>query len=229
MRQQHLSACGKCRHRVKFCRPTNLDAAATYLFISPISKYVDPDRTAFRRSDKTTYKENSTMQQVLTRMRRGITAGFVGAAAAVALSAQSATTTVSESPGSSSRTTTVTGANGKTATYQNNAAWGNGAYTDSRSVTGFNGKTANSTTSASYTPGSTSRQTAVTGFNGRSATYDNNRSWGNGTYSDTKNYRGVNGATRSDTVSRSGGIVSNTFTGRNGNSRTVARFARYRR
>jgi hypothetical protein len=93
-------------------------------------------------------------------------------------------------------------ANGKTATYQNNATWGNGSYTDNRDVTGFNGKTTN---------------------------YQNDRTWGNGTYTDARSYTGVNGGTRTDTVSRSGGVVTNTFTGRNGNSRTVAHAAGSRR
>jgi hypothetical protein len=169
------------------------------------------------------------MQEFVTSLRRSIVTCIVGAAAAMTLSAQSVTTTVSENPGSASRTTTVTGANGKTASYQNNAVWGNSSYTDDKTVTGFNGKTATSNTSASYAPGSTSRQTTVTGFNGRSATYDNNRSWRNGTYSDTASYRGFNGTTRSDTMTRSNGIVRNTYTGRNGNSRTSARLARFRR
>ena len=169
------------------------------------------------------------MQEFVTRLRRSIVACLFGAAATITLPAQSVTTVVSENPGSTSRTTTVTGTNGKTATYQNNAAWGNGSYTDNKTVTGFNGKTASSNTSASYAPGSTSRQTTVTGFNGRSATYNNNRSWGNGTYSHTASYRSFSGATRSDTVTRSNGIVRNTYTGRNGNSRTFTRPARFRR
>jgi hypothetical protein len=174
-------------------------------------------------------KENTTMQDVLKRICGMVSACIVGAAAATSLSAQSVTTTMSKNPGSSSYTAIVTNANGKTATYQNNATWGNGGYTDDRSITGFNGKTASANTSAAYAPGSTARQTTVTGFNGRSATYDNNRNWGSGSYSDARSYRGFGGATRSDTVTRSHGLVTNTFTGRNGNSRTVARFARYRR
>jgi hypothetical protein len=71
----------------------------------------------------------------------------------------------------------------------------------------------------------------VTGFNGRTSTYQNNRSWGNGTRTDTRSYTGANGKTRTDTVSRSGGVVTNTFTGRNGNSRTYSHpgGSRYRR
>ncbi|HEY1949595.1 MAG TPA: hypothetical protein VGG97_21475 [Bryobacteraceae bacterium] len=142
------------------------------------------------------------MQQKIVRIKPFLSACAIGAALALTASAQSAVTSVTETPGNYSRDTTVTGANGKTATYQNNAAWANGAYTDNRSVTGFNGKT---------------------------ATYQNNRAWGNGSYSDTKSYTGFNGATRTDSVSRSGGLVSNTYTGRNGNSRTFVRSARFRR
>jgi hypothetical protein len=169
------------------------------------------------------------MQELIRRLRRSSVTCIIGAAASITLSAQSVTTTASENPGSASRTTTITGRNGKTATYENDAAWGNGQYTDNKAVTGFNGKTASSNTTGSYAPGSTSRQTTVTGFNGRSATYNNNRSWGNGSYSDTASYRGFDGATRSGTVTRSNGLVTNTYTGRNGNSRTVTRLARFRR
>ncbi|HEY4088956.1 MAG TPA: hypothetical protein VGM43_23670 [Bryobacteraceae bacterium] len=126
----------------------------------------------------------------------------LGAALAFTASAQSISTTVTETPGNYSRGTTVTGVNGKTATLN---------------------------TTASHTPGSTSRQTTVTGFNGQSSTYQNNRSWGNGSYSDTKSYTGVNGGTRTDTVSRGGGQVTNTVTGRKGNTRMFTRPARYRR
>src|ERR1700744_1837313 len=105
------------------------------------------------------------MQQKIVRMKPFLSACAIGAALALTASAQSAVTTVTETPGNYSRDTTVTGANGKTATYQNNAAWANGAYTDNRSVTGFNGKTATSNTTASYTPGSTSRATTTTGVN----------------------------------------------------------------
>jgi len=182
-----------------------------------------------RRSRKTNKWRTPKMQPIFTRMRRSFTACVLGTVAAVTLPAQSVVTTVSKSPGNSSRTTTVTGANGKTATYQNNAAWENGSYTDSRTITGFDGKAASANTSASYAAGSTARQTTVTDFNGRTATYDNNRSWGNGAYSDTRTSRSFDGTTRSDTVTRSNGIVRNTFTGRNGNSRTAVRVARYRR
>jgi hypothetical protein len=138
------------------------------------------------------------------------------------------TTTVAAGPGSYSRDTAVTGYNGRTATYQNNATWGNGSYTDTHAVTGPNGRTASSTTTASYAPGSTARETTVTGFSGKTATYQNDRTWGNGAYTDTRSYTGVNGATRTDTVSRSGGVVNNTFTGKNGNSRTFTHPARWR-
>ena len=72
-----------------------------------------------------------------------------------------ATTTVASGPGSYSRDTTITGYNGRTATYQNNATWGNGSYSDTRTVTGPNGRTATSTTTATYAPGSTTRDTTV--------------------------------------------------------------------
>jgi hypothetical protein len=131
--------------------------------------------------------------------------------------------------GSNSQDITVTGRNGKTATYQNNASWGNGVYTDNRQVTGFNGRTAQSSTTASWAPGSTSRQTRVTGFNGKTSTYTDNRSWGNGVYTNTKSYTGVNGRTGTDTVTRSGGMVTNTLTGPKGNSRTYTHRAHYHR
>lgn len=62
-------------------------------------------------------------------------------AGSLVLSAQSSTTTVTNSPGEHSRDTVVTGPNGKTATYQNNATWGNGAYNATKTYTGPNGKT----------------------------------------------------------------------------------------
>jgi hypothetical protein len=137
-----------------------------------------------------------------TRLKRLIAASGLSLIVTLTASAQSATTTITERPGSYSRDTTVTRANGQTATYRNNAAWGNGSYTDNRTVTGFNGKT---------------------------ATYQDNRSWGNGSYTNTRSYTGRNGGTRTDTVTRSGGVVTNTFTGENGNSRTVSHPAGYRR
>ena len=68
---------------------------------------------------------------------------------------------------SSTTTTTVTGRNGKTATYQNNATWGNGNYTDDRSVTGPNGKTASENINRSN--GQLTK--TATGPNGHSRTY----------------------------------------------------------
>jgi len=143
--------------------------------------------------------------------------------------AMSAGAWAQEASGSYSRQGSVTGPNGKTATYQDNGSWGDGAYNDNRQVTGFNGRTAESNTSASWAPGSTSRQTTVTGFNGKTSTYQDNRSWGNGMYSNTKSYTGVNGRTGTDTVTRSGGWATNTFTGPNGNSRTISHRVRGRR
>ena len=72
-------------------------------------------------------------------------------------------------------------------------------------------------------------QSASTGFNSQSSSYQNNRRWGNGAYSDTRSYTDVHGGTRTDTVTRSGGVVTNTVSGRNGNSRTFTRPARFRR
>jgi hypothetical protein len=169
------------------------------------------------------------MQQRIFRLTRVLKLSGLCAGLALTASAQSVATTITETPGSYVRDSTVTGANGRTATYQNDASWGNGSWADTRSVTGVNGKTATSNTSASYAPGSTSRQTTVTGFNGQSSSYQNNRSWGNGAYADTRSYKGVNGGTRLDTVSRSGGVITNTVTGRNGNSRTLTRPARFHR
>lgn len=169
------------------------------------------------------------MQLEMIRLKRALIVPAFGIVLALTASAQSASTTIAETPGNYSRDTTVTGPNGKTATIQNQASWGNGSYADTKSVTGFNGKAATSTTTASRAPGSTSRQTTVTGFNGLSSSYENNRSWGNGAYSDTRSYTGVNGGTRTDTVTRGGGLVTNTVTGRMGNSRTYTRPTRYRR
>lgn len=230
MRRQH----GSCRHELSlFGKDLSADKSLHHrdTSIHSVSALIRRLRqngyiSRFHLKQMT---RRTQMQQFSTRMRRTINTFLLGAAVTMTLSAQSVTTTVSENASNSSRTTTVTGANGKTATYENNAAWGNGSYTDNKTVTGFNGKTASSNTSASYAPGSTSRQTTVTGFNGQSATYNNNRSWGSGTYSDTASYRGFNGVTRSDTVTRSNGMVQNTYTGRNGNSRTVTRLARFRR
>lgn len=139
-----------------------------------------------------------------------------------------AATSVAAGPDSFSRQTTVTGANGKTATYQNTASWGNGSYNDTRTVTGPNGQTASETTTASHAPGSTTRETTTTGFNGKTTTYQNDRSWGNGGYTDTRSYTGQNGGTRTDSVTRNGGMVTNTYTGENGHSRTFTHPARRR-
>jgi len=141
------------------------------------------------------------MQKAM-RTRQILTASVLGVALSLTCSAQSMSTTISETPGNYSRETVVTGPNGRTAT---------------------------SSTAASWAPGSTSRETTVTGFNGKTSTYQDNRSWGNGAYTNTKSYTGVNGRTATDTVTRSGGVVSNTFTGPNGNSRTYSHFARRRR
>jgi hypothetical protein len=84
-------------------------------------------------------------------------------------------------------------------------------------------------TAISEGPGYIDRTTSVTGVEGRTATYQNNHSWGNGAYNDTRSYTGRNGGTVSDTKTRSGGVVTNTATGRHGNSRTWSRPARYRR
>jgi hypothetical protein len=146
-----------------------------------------------------------------------------------ALSAQSSTTTISNSPGAHARDTTVTGPNGKTATYQNNAAWGNGAYNDNKSVTGFNGKTATSSTTATHSPGSYSRNTTATGPNGKTASYQSNAAWGNGAYNDSRAYTGRNGKTATENVSRSNGRVTKTFGGPNGHTRTYSRPTRFRR
>jgi hypothetical protein len=142
------------------------------------------------------------MQQNRLGRKRIVTLCAFGTAFAFTASAQSVATTITEIPGSYTRDTTVTGANGRTAT---------------------------SSTTASRAPGTTSRETTVTGFNGQSSSYENNRSWGNGTYTDSKSYTGVNGGTRTDTVSRGGGAVTNTVTGRNGNARTYSRPVRFRR
>jgi hypothetical protein len=103
---------------------------------------------------------------------------------------------------SSTTTTTVTGPNGKTATYQNNATWSKGNYTDNRSVTGFNGKT---------------------------ATYQSNASWGNGAYNGNRSYTGPNGKTASENVSRINGQLTKTVTGPNSHSRTYSHPVRHRR
>ncbi len=134
-----------------------------------------------------------------------------------------------ETSGSYYRQDSVTGRNGKTATYQDSGSWGNGSFNDNREITGFNRHTATSNTTASREPGSTSRETTVTGFNGKTSTYLDNRSWGNGVYTNNKSYTGVNGRTGSDTVTRSGGWVTNTLTGPNGNSRTYSHRVRCRR
>jgi hypothetical protein len=84
-------------------------------------------------------------------------------------------------------------------------------------------------TSINESPGHYSRDTTVTGVNGRSATYTDNKNWGDGAYTNTRSYTGVNGGTRTDTVARSGGVVTKTVTGRNGNSRSYSRPAHYRR
>lgn len=162
-------------------------------------------------------------------LKRALMLPPLGAILALTASAQSAATVVTETPGNYSRNTTITGASGRTAIIQDNASWASGAYADTKSVTGFNGRTATSSTTASYGPGSAARQTTVTGFNGQSASYTNNRNWGNGGYSDKRSYTGVNGGTRTDAVTRSGGVVTKTVTGRSGNSRTYTRPARFRR
>ncbi len=79
------------------------------------------------------------------------------------------------------------------------------------------------------TPGNYSRQTTVTGASGKTAAYQRNATWGNGAYTDTRSFTGVNGGARTGTVTRSGGIVSKTVTGRRGNSRTYSRPARFHR
>ena len=85
------------------------------------------------------------------------------------------------------------------------------------------------TATTDRSPGSYSRDTTVTGPNGKTATYQNNRSWGNGSYQDTRSYTGANGATRTDTRTRGDGRVTNTYTGRKGNSRTFSHAVRFRR
>ena len=163
---------------------------------------------------------NILMNTGLTRL---IALSGLAAVMATAAWAQSNTS------GSYSQQESITGRNGKTATYQDNSSWGNGAYINNREVTGFNGHTATSSTTASRAPGSTSRQTTVTGFDGRTSIYKDNRWWGNGAYTNTKSYTGVNGKTGTDTVTRSGGWVTNTFTGPSGNSRTLSHRERGRR
>lgn len=150
-------------------------------------------------------------------------------AGSLILSAQSSTTTITNAPGLHSTDTTITGPSGKTATYQNNASWGNGSYTDNRSVTGFNGKTASSTTTATHSSGTYSRDTSVTGFNGRTSSYQKNASWGNGAYNATKVYTGPNGRTGTENINRSNGQLTKTFTGQDGHSRTSSRPIRRRR
>ena len=85
------------------------------------------------------------------------------------------------------------------------------------------------TTTITRNPGSYSRDTTVTGVHGKTATYQNNATWGNGVYNDTRSFTGVKGGTRTDNVTRSGGVVTNTVTGRNGNSRTFSHRTRFRR
>ena len=63
--------------------------------------------------------------------------------------AQSRTATITEAPGSYSRDTTTTRAHGKSTTYQDIRAWGNGADTNTRSCTGVNGGTRTGTKSRS--------------------------------------------------------------------------------
>ncbi|MBN9664060.1 MAG: hypothetical protein J0H49_38020 [Acidobacteria bacterium] len=138
-------------------------------------------------------------------------------------SAQSSRTTRTRTPGHVSRNTVVTGVNGKSASYNRNAAWGNGTYTGSRSATGFHGRTATSSTTASVAPGSATRTTTATGPNGRSATYQNHATWGNGSYSDTKTITGANGKSASSTVQRQDGTVTKTVTGPNGQGWTASR------
>lgn len=161
-----------------------------------------------------------------TRVAIAISAASIGLTANAL--AQSSTTIVSREPGNYSQVTTVTGAGGKSATFQDSKSWGGGSYTDNRSIIGFNGKTATSNTSATYGSGSASRQTTTTGFNGKTTNYSDSASWGNGSFKNDRSYTGVNGGTVSRSTSRAGGIVTNTYTGRNGNSRTFAHRVRRR-
>jgi hypothetical protein len=71
----------------------------------------------------------------MNRIKRASMLSAVAAMLACAASAQSVSTTVTGTPGNYSRDTSVTGPNGKTATYQNNATWGNSSYTDDRTAT----------------------------------------------------------------------------------------------
>ncbi len=109
-------------------------------------------RLCLRRRLLATLKRRIRMFDLNRKLRSTLCASVSLLAGSFVVSAQSSTTTVTNSPGDHSRITTVAGPNGKTATYQNNATWGNGTYTDNRSVTGFNGMTATSNTTASHSP-----------------------------------------------------------------------------
>lgn len=64
--------------------------------------------------------------QASTRMAHFTGVFGLGCALALTAAAQSATTTITEAPGSYSRDTTVTRANGKSTTYHDDRSWGNG-------------------------------------------------------------------------------------------------------
>ena len=107
------------------------------------------------------------MQKRIVRVKSFFVASAIGAVLAMTASAQSVATTITGGPGSYSRETTVTGVNGKTATYQDNRAWGNGSYSGTKSYTGFNGGTR--TNSLSRSDGIVTN--TVTGRNGNSRTF----------------------------------------------------------
>jgi hypothetical protein len=94
-------------------------------------------------------------------------------AGSLIVSAQSSTTTIHNAPGQHSQSTTVTGPNGKTASYQSNASWGNGVYSGNKTYTGRNGKTVTESTSR----GNGQLTRTFTGRNGQSRTYSRSTRW----------------------------------------------------
>ena len=96
-------------------------------------------------------------------------------------------------------------------------------------ITSFAALAQSVATTISEGSGSYSRNTTVTGAYGKTARYQDNRTWGNGVYTNSRSYTGVNGGTRTDIRTRSGGVVTNTFTGRHGNTQTYSHPAHWRR
>jgi hypothetical protein len=156
------------------------------------------------------------------------------------------TTSYHDGGGNRGHTTTLTRANGQTATRTFNRSVSNGTITDTRSVTTFNGATHSATVTRTPGQGHTTtytgrngrtysaatthyndgngdlgRTTTFTGPNGKTSTRTFNQTGSGGTVTDTHSTSGFNGARRSATVTRTAGQGHTvTYTGRDGRTYT---------